>query len=148
MMRTRTIGPNARTPFCSWSNRFLIAAVAGIVFLTLFPFRFALPNLPGQAPPFLLGGSLKTAGWFDALLNVALFIPFGFGLAEKLREDKKSRASTFFIVLASGTLFSYSIELAQAYIPMRDSGWEDVVTNSTGSVMGFLLYELLGTAKV
>jgi len=148
MMRTRTIGRNARTPFCSWSNRFLIAAIAGIVFLTLFPFRFALPNLPGQAPPFLLGGSLKTAGWFDALLNVALFVPFGFGLAEKLREDKKSRASTFFIVLASGTLFSYSIELAQAYIPMRDSGWEDVVTNSTGSVMGFLLYELLGTAIV
>jgi len=148
MMRTRTIGPNARTPFCSWSNRFLIAALAGIIFLTLFPFRFALPNLPGDVPPFLLGGSLKTAGWFDALLNIALFVPFGFGLAEKLREDKKSRAATFFIVLGSGTLLSYSIELAQAYIPMRDSGWEDVVTNSTGSVVGFLLYALLGNAIV
>ncbi len=147
-MRTRTIGPNARTPFCSWSNRFLIAGIAGILFLTLFPFRFALPNLPGQVPPFFLGGSLKTAGWFDALLNIALFVPFGFGLAEKLREDRKSPTATFFIVMASGTLFSYSIELAQAYIPMRDSGWEDVVTNSTGAVAGFFLYELLGATIV
>jgi hypothetical protein len=148
MMRTRTIGPNARTPVSSWSNRFLIAAIAGVLFLTLFPFRFALPNLPGDVPPFLLAGGLKTAGWFDAFLNILLFVPFGFGLAETLREGGRPRTATFFMVLGSGALFSYLIELTQAYIPMRDSGWEDVVTNATGSVVGFLLYELLGPTIV
>jgi hypothetical protein len=43
-----------------------------------------------------------------------------------------------------GAFLSYAIEITQIYIPMRDSGWEDVFTNSTGSIVGFLVYELLG----
>ena len=40
------------------------------------------------------------------------------------------------ITLLAGALFSYTVELLQFYIPMRDSGWGDVITNSTGSVLG------------
>src|SRR6202044_2439212 len=37
-----------RTP--GWSNRFLIAAIAGILFLTLFPFRFDFQSRPLDGP--------------------------------------------------------------------------------------------------
>ena len=137
----------ARTP--GWSNRFLIAAIAGILFLTLFPFRFDFQSRPLGTPlPFLLGSGLKTSGPLDVFLNVLLFVPFGFGLAEKLREKKVSRLATLVIAWAAGALLSYAIELAQFYMPMRDSGWEDVVTNSTGSLVGFLLFEILGRFTV
>jgi VanZ like family len=144
-MRIQTIEPQATSRSSSWSNRFLIAALAGILFLTLFPFRFDFQSrLPGGTSPFFLGNGAKPAGLADAFLNILLFIPLGFGLTEKLRELKIPRVACFFIVYAAGALLSYSIEITQIYIPMRDSGWEDVFTNSTGSIVGFLVYELLG----
>lgn len=136
-----TVRGEPRAP--SWSNRILIAAVVGIFFLTLYPFRFSLVR---HGSPFLLEGWGKDADALDVLLNVLLFIPFGFGFAESLREHGRSRAAVFGVTLLAGALFSYSVELLQFYIPIRDSGWEDVVTNSTGSVLGFLVYELGGAA--
>ncbi len=148
-MRIQTIKPEAKVRSFSWSNRFLIAAIAGILFLTLFPFRFDFQlRLPGNSSPFFLGSGVKTLGFLDAFLNVLLFVPFGFGLAEKLRERKMSRAAVFLIVWITGAIFSYAIEIAQIYIPMRDSGWEDVLTNSTGSILGFVLFELLGAFTI
>ena len=148
-MRIQTIGPKAIPCSSSWSNRFLIAAIVGILFLTLFPFRFDFQSrLLGNSSPFFLGSGMKTSGFSDAFLNVLLFIPLGFGLAEKLRERRMSRTATFFSVWATGAMFSYAIEIAQIYIPMRDSGWEDVITNSTGAIVGFLLYELVGTLTI
>ena len=63
----------------SWSNRILIAAVIGILFLTLFPFRFVLATkLPLNASPFLLGHGPKVIGPLDFFLNILLFIPLRF----------------------------------------------------------------------
>jgi len=130
----------------SWSNRILILAIAGILFLTLYPFRF---NFHGAAArgitiPFFLGKGLKSVGSFDDFLNILLFVPFGFGLTEKLRERGTSRGVALAIALIAGTLFSYGIEFLQIYIPERDSGWEDVFTNATGSAVGCLLFQLCG----
>src|SRR6202522_368395 len=96
-------------PASSWSNRILILATAGILFLTMYPFRFNFHLLPNGASPFFLGKSQKS-GFFDAFLNVLLFIPFGFGLAEKLRERKISRGASIFMVFAAGAILSYGIE--------------------------------------
>lgn len=132
-----------------WSNRILIAAVVGILFLTLYPFRFTFNrHLAGNMSPYFLAGWGKDVEPFDAFLNVLLFVPFGFGLAEKLRERGTSRVSALGLTLAAGALLSYAIELSQFYIPVRDSGWEDVFTNSTGTAVGFLLFELSGGAML
>jgi VanZ family protein len=45
----------------------------------------------------------------------------------------------------TGIVLSYGIELAQIYIPTRDSGWEDVFTNSAGSFLGGCLFLLVGS---
>jgi glycopeptide antibiotics resistance protein len=132
-----------------WSNRILIAATIGILFLTFFPFRFVShAKLPAGVSPFLLGKTLgkHPGAFFDDFLNILLFVPFGFGLSETLSERRKSRATILFVVWIAGAVLSYGIELTQLYIPGRDSGWEDVFTNSTGSAAGFLLFMILGGA--
>jgi VanZ family protein len=132
----------------SWSNRFLIAAAAGILFLTLYPFRFSpASKLPYNASPFLLG-SEKADGPLDIFLNILLFVPFGFGLCEKLREAGRSWKSALAFTFLAGALFSYTIEFLQIYIPSRDSGWEDVGTNSAGAVAGSLLFQAWGRQAV
>src|SRR5277367_1613228 len=146
-MGNPSIQLSQNTPNLSWSNRILILATAGILFLTLYPFRLNFHPLVNGASPFLLGKSAKS-GFVDALLNILLFVPFGFGLGEKLRERGKSIRFVLVSALAAGALFSYAIEFTQLYIPERDSGWEDVFTNGSGSLVGSILYLLVGSAIV
>lgn len=146
-MEDTALSRDFRSNFSGWSNRILIAALVGILFLTLYPFRFSLvAALPSNVSPFLLGRGSKAGRRMDIFLNVLLFVPFGFGLSEKFRERGRSRLRSLLIVIAAGACLSYLIELTQLYIPQRDSGWTDVLTNSSGSGVGFVLFEYCGGA--
>lgn len=128
-----------------WSIRILLLAVAGILFLTLYPFQFLIhPFFHAAASPFLLQGSSKPTRPLDDFLNVLLFAPFGFGLAGVLRARGISLARTPALALAAGALLSYTIEFVQFFIPERDSGWRDVFTNSGGALAGSGLFLLCG----
>ena len=139
--------PEPRTPSSRWSNRILIVAIIGIVYFTLFPFRFNFrTTAPGYTSPFLLGPSQKNSINLDFFLNVLLFIPFGIGLGAQLRKRGVKRLTGFILALTGGILVSYTIEFLQIYVPMRSSGWDDVFSNSLGSVVGFCVFELCGDA--
>ncbi|MGH9562168.1 MAG: VanZ family protein, partial [Terracidiphilus sp.] len=132
----------------SWSNRALLLSLAGIFFLTLYPFRFIHQESSRFLFPLSLEGWGKTINGLDVFLNVLLFIPFGFGLAEKLRERGRSKAGALLIVYASGAVLSYLVEFLQIYIPARDSGWLDVITNSSGAAVGALVFEACGAGII
>jgi glycopeptide antibiotics resistance protein len=136
-------------PACAaWSNRIILVAMLGIAYLTLFPFEFHAGAFHAiHDNPFLLGNSGKesfTKDSFDFFLNVLLFVPFGFGIAAQVRKRNGGLLKAFVWALALGAFLSYSVEFMQLYIPERDSGWEDVFSNTTGSVVGFLLFVVLG----
>lgn len=132
----------------SWANRVLLLSLAGIFFLTLYPFRFAHQESSRFLFPFSLNGFGKGNDVFSGFLNVLLFIPFGFGLREKLRECGKSRKAALLTAYVCGALVSYFVEILQIYIPLRDSGWSDVITNSSGALIGAVLFEFAGAAIV
>ncbi len=95
-MKRQAADLKPENPTTSWSNRILTLSVAGILFLTLYPFRFSLhanPQLNGS--PFLLVSGVKSSGPVAAFLNISLFVPFGFGLSQKLREKGKSETQQF-----------------------------------------------------
>jgi len=138
--------PNPMPQSSGWSNRLLLAAIAGILFLTLYPFRFSIhPHVLLNSSPFLLGRGIKRLSFLDFFLNVLLFLPFGFGISYKLRQKNWSPAHSAIAAAVAGAVFSYAIEFAQIYIPPRDSGWEDVFSNSTGAALGALLFIAVGT---
>jgi glycopeptide antibiotics resistance protein len=122
-----------------------LLALAGILFLTFYPFRFALRSSHlAHSSPFLLGGVAKGGSreLLDDTLNILLFMPFGFGVSEKLRERGWTGRTIFIATWIVGFLLSYSIEFTQQYTPSRQSRWEDVCTNTTGAIAGFLLFVL------
>jgi VanZ family protein len=128
-----------------WSNRILLLAVLGIAYLTLFPFDFQLVNPhPPYGSPLLLGDSVKIVQAMDFFLNVLLFIPFGFGVAGQVCKRGGKLWTAGLLAYAAGVATSYTVELLQFYIPSRDSGWEDLISNGLGSFAGFLLWALLG----
>ncbi len=128
-----------------WSNRILIASLSGIFFLTLYPFRLDLhATVSSNWSPFLLEVSHKPGTLSDAFLNILLFVPFGLGLASLLHKRRYSWLSITLITFFAGAFCSYAIEFIQIYIPGRDSGWEDVITNSGGSLVGSMIFMMAG----
>lgn len=69
--------------------------------------------------------------------NVAVFIPFGFFL------PKVSRwANHWFMVLAAGFFFSLGIELFQLVSAFGAFDVDDLLLNSLGALLGYLLYRI------
>lgn len=69
-------------------------------------------------------------GVADFALNVLLFMPLGAALAWA---GERRRTA-----LTAGALLSLGIEIAQLAIPGRDSSLSDVISNASGSVLGWL----------
>jgi glycopeptide antibiotics resistance protein len=124
-----------------WSNRILILSLLGIIYFTCFPFRIDLASPQSRTTsPFLLGPSLKHGVHLDFLLNVLLFIPFGFGFSALLRKRGISKGRVLILAFAAGAITSYAVEFLQFYIPTRNSAWDDVTPNTLGAAFGFLLF--------
>jgi len=138
----KTEDDSLRQSCAAWANRILILSLLGICYLTLFPFVLRIfPPRVWHKSVFLLGNSAKKPRSIDFFLNVLLFVPFGFGLSAQARKRGAAKWITFFIALGFGAAACYSVELLQYFIPSRDSGWDDVFSNTLGSVVGFLLFE-------
>lgn len=76
--------------------------------------------------------------WVDVGINIAGFIPFGFcfrALFAKIEKVKRATA----ITIALGFVVSLTIEVLQAFLPTRDSGMTDLITNTFGTAMGAML---------
>ena len=128
----------------SWSNRVLTLSIAGILFLTLYPFRFSLTPPATEWVSVFSRERGKKQRTTRRSPKILLFVPFGFGLSQKLREKGKVGAAILLFTTVAGAFLSYCIEFAQMYIPTRDSGWEDIFTNSMGAAVGYFAFALAG----
>jgi VanZ family protein len=113
----------------------LLAALiaAGIVYGSLYPFIFRVP-LHGIGPVATLLASVDDRpGLRDTIINILLYLPFGFCFALGL--DLR-RGLTIAVTTAIGGLLSLSMELSQYYVVWRYDSFDDVVANSLGSFLG------------
>ncbi len=123
-----------------WSNRFLSASLFGILFFTLFPYWFDFNLIHSLIrSPFLLSRPLAFGGFLHTSLNMLLFVPFGFALSQFFRGRGRSLLTSLSLAVVAGAALSYSIELLQLSMPTRDSAWDDVLTNTLGSLVGMVL---------
>lgn len=76
--------------------------------------------------------------WQDTVINVGGFIPFGriFCAYFTVRRMRSPMLSA----VVFGAAVSLFIEVAQAYLPTRDSSMSDVITNALGSFLGARAY--------
>jgi glycopeptide antibiotics resistance protein len=105
--------------------------VATTLVITLAPFRFASRPVHGLFNEWTP---------FDLVMNVVMFLPFGF-LYRVTRPRGAPRAWWTAIVL--GALLSATIETAQLFETARYSSLFDVTTNTVGAAIGSLLFTLL-----
>jgi hypothetical protein len=77
--------------------------------------------------------------WKNVAINICGFMPLGFFFCAYFRSVRMiSRPALASILL--GFMVSLSIEISQAFLPTRDSGLIDVITNTIGTALGTMLY--------
>lgn len=124
----------------------LTLAVVLIIFAgTLFPFHFSLAKTAANRVGFFLFWLAPVQkSWGGWLLNVVLFLPFGFGLAWWARVKGWGWLSRPMAIGAAAFLLSYAVEFLQLFVVRRGSSWDDVVMNTAGALLGRLLCERWG----
>lgn len=75
----------------------------------------------------------------DIMINIFGFVPFGFVFAAYLSWNRNVSHSLLITILC-GAAISLTIEVLQEYIPGRDSGILDIITNTLGTFLGALLF--------
>jgi hypothetical protein len=71
----------------------------------------------------------------DIVMNVVGFVPLGLVVCTYLALTNSRQTSILYATLAGGSL-SFVIEMLQAFIPRRNSGITDIITNALGSALG------------
>lgn len=74
----------------------------------------------------------------DVVINIAGFVPLGFFFCLLFSSREASRRSVIATIIL-GAVFSATIEILQGFIPMRDSGTTDIITNTLGTALGAML---------
>jgi hypothetical protein len=102
------------------------------------PEHYEFHGQPLLAPPWK-EFSLSLSYAKDVLINIAGFIPFGFFFCAYFSVKRKISRPALITILSGGAI-SLTIEILQAYLPMRDSGMTDVIMNTLGTALGVRLY--------
>jgi VanZ like family/Concanavalin A-like lectin/glucanases superfamily len=76
--------------------------------------------------------------WKNVGINVGGFVPFGFFFCWYFSSRRIGRARTVTVFL--GFVVSLTIEVLQSFLPTRDSGMTDILTNTAGTALGVMLF--------
>ena len=82
---------------------------------------------------------LRWGYWKNVLINIGGFIPLGFLFCAYFSSARQIERPTLLTIL-SGATVSLIIEVLQAFLPTRDSGTTDLITNTLGTCLGVMFY--------
>ncbi len=89
--------------------------------------------------PFWQEFDLSRSYWSGNFKNIVGFLPVGFMFCAYFSATRGIRSTTW-IVLILGFLLSLTIEVLQIFLPGRDSGTTDLITNTLGTYLGLACY--------
>jgi len=78
--------------------------------------------------------------YFKDLINIGGFIPFGFVICAYFSSALHLKGARLITILLGFTV-GLTIEVLQGFIPTRDSGMTDIITNTIGTAIGAMVFQ-------
>jgi hypothetical protein len=103
------------------------------------PRAFRLLHQPFLTPPWK-EFTFDRPYAYDVAINVAGFVPLGFILYAYLSWQRRWNRAAIMTILA-GAAISLTIEVLQSFLPSRFSGVTDLITNTSGTALGVVLFK-------
>ena len=103
------------------------------------PERYTVSNKISMEP-FWQEFKMSRSYWKDVVENVVGFLPVGFVLYGYFGDTCPIRG-VMLVSIALGLAMSLTIEILQTFLPTRNSGTADLITNTLGTYGGALLYK-------
>lgn len=91
--------------------------------------------------PFWTEFEITRSYWAAVLKNIVGFIPLGFWFYAYLTVLVPGKRAAL-LTVCLGAAVSLTIEILQAFLPTRDSGTTDIITNTMGTWAGVALYNV------
>jgi glycopeptide antibiotics resistance protein len=114
-----------------------VALIGTLVYMLIV---VAVLVVPASAPHVRRGFLLDIAGGrrlaIDVVLNVAIFIPIGWGLRRASQGLGTTVSAPMPRVVVLAAAFSLAMEAVQAWLPNRYSSLADVIANTIGATVG------------
>lgn len=76
---------------------------------------------------------------FTYIYNIVLFMPFGFLLPTLWEKYRNNLWSTLFY----GLFFSFTIEISQLFVRMRETDINDLIMNVVGTICGWVIFNIV-----
>ncbi|MFE4142785.1 VanZ family protein [Peribacillus sp. YIM B13472] len=76
----------------------------------------------------------------NTLGNLVLFVPYGICISFKCKKQYR-----IFKVIITGFLFSLTIEVFQLFLSKRWTDVDDIILNTLGSFLGYLIFLIIDT---
>lgn len=124
-----------------------LALILALAYTLLIAYASLQPFLGWRFPPaevfyFVTAPWPKYVTMGDLVINAAAYIPLGFLLALALSR-RRAAARAAFLAAAIGALLSLTMETVQMFLPQRIASNVDLLTNSTGALIGAMAAPLL-----
>ncbi|VEP12676.1 putative integral membrane protein [Hyella patelloides LEGE 07179] len=114
---------------------FVIISLLLILAVTLFPFDFSPEKLSIQE---ITKGFHHVSNPLDFIVNILLFIPFGFSCSWLMQLKNRSGIEKILAVLGISVSLSTIIEVLQLFLSGRFSTKADIIANGLGGFLGCL----------
>jgi len=124
-----------------WADLTFVLSLLVVLSATLFPYDFCFNDRDVCAATVGQVNSeftaLDTVG--NLLINLLLFIPFGFGLTFLMQQKKWEKPGTIAVIMVAGFSLSSLVELLQVFLP-REPSLVDILANSVSTFFGYLCF--------
>ncbi len=84
--------------------------------------------------------------WRNIGINIAGFVPLGFFFCLYFSSVRKIKRVVV-VTVVLGFIVSLTIEVLQSFLPTRDSGMTDLITNTSGTALGAMMWFSLFAGK-
>jgi VanZ family protein len=119
------------------ARQLAIAFTLLVIYASLHPFS-GWRSLGAPPLAWLTTGWLRYSTWFDILVNVVGYLPFGF-LWTSVLQKRLGHGWAILLVTVLGALLSAAMETAQNYLPTRVPSNLDFTGNTIGVLLGAVL---------